>query len=128
MELILETHAPTDAKSTAPETPSGTVRLNTDTVELTNIAGIKAVLSGVQLYSVKTSNHYEKNQHVLTEEAQVHRIDVLIDGDAKPAYTIDWLDNVPDLFHWPDTIKTIRIDRYDEEHRGQRKRHHLDQF
>ena len=106
LELILETRAPTDAKSTAPETPSGTVRLNTDIVELTNVAGVKAVLSGVQPYSVKTSNHYEKNQHVLTEEAQIHRIDVVIDDDKKPVYIIDWLDNVPNLFHWPDTIKT----------------------
>ncbi|TYL89970.1 hypothetical protein FXB40_34135 [Bradyrhizobium rifense] len=105
LDLILETRAPADAQSSAPEIPSGTVRLNTDAVELTNIAGIRAVLSGIQPYSVNKSHHYEKNQHVLTEESRVHRIDAVIDGGKTPAYTIDWLDNVPH-FHWPDTIRT----------------------
>lgn len=104
-DLILETRAPANAKSSAPEVPSGTVRLNTDTVELTNIAGIRAVLSGIQPYSVKKSHHYEKDQHVLTEEARIHRIDAVVDGGKTPAHTIDWLDNVPH-FHWPDTIRT----------------------
>jgi hypothetical protein len=43
----------------------------------------------------------------LIEETQVHRIDVLIDGGEKPAYTIDGLHNVPDLFRWPDTTFAI---------------------
>jgi hypothetical protein len=106
LELILETRAPTDAKSSAPDLPSGTVRLNTDTVELTNIAGIKAELKGVAAFSVKTSHHHEKHEHSLQEAAGIHQIDVLIDSNAEAAYTIDWLDNLPDLFHWPDTIKT----------------------
>ncbi|UGY17927.1 hypothetical protein HAP48_0011125 [Bradyrhizobium septentrionale] len=41
----------------------------------------------------------------MIEETRVHRIDAIIDANTKPAYTIDWLDNVPDLFHWPDTIR-----------------------
>jgi hypothetical protein len=73
-ELILKTLAPTDAKSSAPKTPSGTLRFNTDAVELTNLAGTRLILSGVQTYSVKTSHRHEKNEHALTEEALVHRI------------------------------------------------------
>jgi hypothetical protein len=106
LDIILETRGPADAKSSAPEVPSGTVRLNTDTVELTNIAGIKAVLSGIQPYSFKTSHHYGENRHALTEEARAHRIDAVIDAGKEPAYIIDWVDNVPGSFHWPDTIRT----------------------
>lgn len=106
LNIILETRAPAEAQSSAPHVPSGTVRLNTDTVELTNAAGIRAVLSGIQPYSVKKSHHHAENQHVLTEEARVHRIDAVINASKEPTYTIDWLDNVPDLFHWPDTIRT----------------------
>jgi hypothetical protein len=43
-QLLLETRAPADAKSSAPEYPSGILRLNTDTVELLNVSGIKATL------------------------------------------------------------------------------------
>jgi hypothetical protein len=106
LHLILETCSPPDAKSTAKELPSGTLRFNTEIVELTNIAGCKAVLGGVQTYTVKTSQADDTKQEFLKEEARVHRIDVLINADEKPAYIIDWLDNVPSLFVWPDTIKT----------------------
>ena len=108
LRLILETRAPTDAKSSAPEYPSGTLRLNTDTVQLTNISGIRAVLSGIQPYRVQTSNNYAASQHELQEEASINRIDVVILGDETPAYTVDWLDNVPTSpFVWPDSIKTV---------------------
>jgi hypothetical protein len=53
-QLLLETRAPADAKSSAPEYPSGILRLNTDTVELLNVSGIKATLCGVQPYNVHT--------------------------------------------------------------------------
>ena len=105
-ELILKTLAPTYAKSSAPGKPSGTLRFNTDAVELTNLAGTRLILSGVQTYSVKTSRRHEKNEHALTEEALLHRIDLLCAENESATYTIDWLDNVPDVYHWPDTLKT----------------------
>ena len=40
LELVLETHCPENAKSNAIEHPSGTVRINTDAIELTNIGGV----------------------------------------------------------------------------------------
>jgi len=52
LDLILETKAPLEAKSTAPEHPSGTVRINTDCAGLENIGGVKVKLTGVLPYRV----------------------------------------------------------------------------
>jgi hypothetical protein len=106
-QLILETHGPVDAKSSAPEYPSGTLRLNTDTTGLASATGATATLTGVQPYDVVTKNDYGKNTHVLTEISLIHRIDIALRSEEKPAYIIDWLDNYPmEPFHWPDSIKT----------------------
>lgn len=108
-QLLLETHGPVDAKSSAPEYPSGTLRLNTDAVQLSNVSGIKATLSGVQPYDVHTKNDYARQRHELTETALIYKIDIVLRSDEKPAYTIDWLDNFPKSpFIWPDFIKTSR--------------------
>jgi hypothetical protein len=47
LDLILETRTAPAAKSTAPEHPSGTVRINTDCASLENIGGVKVKLTGV---------------------------------------------------------------------------------
>jgi hypothetical protein len=106
LRLILKTVAPANARSSEVTRSSGTVRLATDSVELTNVAGVKAVLRGVTCYSVNIANQLEANKHFLTEEATVHRIDIETDNERSPCYTIDWIDNVPAIFHWPDTIRT----------------------
>jgi len=59
LELVLETHCSEDAKSTLIEHPAGTVRINTDAIELTNIGGIKARAVGVQPLHVGTSINYQ---------------------------------------------------------------------
>lgn len=105
--LILETRTPTHARSNASNYPSGTVRLNTDTVELKNIGGIKATLIGIQPYRYETSNHHTEQRHELREHAAVHRIHVTIRDDVEPAYIVNWVDNLPSRpFSWPDTVKT----------------------
>jgi len=120
-DLILKTLAPTDARSSAPKAPSGTLRFNTDAAELTNLAGTRLILSGVQTYSVKTFHHHEKNEHGLTEEARIHHIDLFNAESDSPGYIIEWLDNAPDVYHWPDTLKTMvsttstRIIAFDED-------------
>ena len=47
LDLILETRTAPDAKSTAPEHPSGTVRITTECASLENIGGVKVRLTGV---------------------------------------------------------------------------------
>jgi hypothetical protein len=54
LELILETKTASDAKSTAPEHPSGTLRINTECASLENVGGVKVKLAGVLPYRVQT--------------------------------------------------------------------------
>jgi hypothetical protein len=75
LALILETEAAPDAKSVAVRHPAGTVRLNTDQVELVNIAGVKAVLAGVQTYRV-TTRYGPPDRSALKELARVHQVTV----------------------------------------------------
>ena len=62
LDLILETRTVPEAKSTAPEHPSGTVRINTDCASLENIGGVKVKLTGVLPYRVRTSSNHRTGQ------------------------------------------------------------------
>jgi hypothetical protein len=107
LALILETEAAPDAKSAAVQYPDGTVRLNTDQVELANIAGIRAVLVGVQTHTVMTV-HDGPHRSVLKEVAGVHQMTVTPSDLEKATYTVEWLDNLPDSpFIWPDSLRSV---------------------
>lgn len=106
LELIIETRCPPDAKSTEPERPPGTVRLNVESVELENIGGMKAKLQGVIPYRFRTTDNYRTGDSELTEEAQIHEISAVVQG-GQARYTIDWVENLPTRpFHWPGSIDT----------------------
>jgi hypothetical protein len=107
LELIIETRCPPDAKSTEPERPPGTVRLNVESAELENIGGMKAKLQGVIPYRFWTTDNYRTGESELTEEAQIHEISAVVQADGEARYTIDWLENLPARpFHWPGSIDT----------------------
>lgn len=107
LELIIETRCPPDAKSTEPERPPGTVRLNVESAELENIGGMKAKLQGVIPYRFRTTDNYRTGESELTEEAQIHEISAVVQADGEARYTIDWLENLPARpFHWPGSIDT----------------------
>jgi hypothetical protein len=110
LELVLETHCDEDAKSTAIEHPAGTVRMNTDAIELTSIGDVKARAVGVQPLRVLTSINYETGARGLREESRIFQyIEGTMPVDAEIAYTIDWLENVQGRdFVWPDTIKNTK--------------------
>ena len=106
LDLLLETRASPEAKSNAAKYPSGTVRLNSDIVELENLAGLKAILRGVIPTQVRTFTNFQTDQSELTEEARIHELDAVLRSDVKSAYTIDWVENFPNSsFIWPDSIK-----------------------
>jgi hypothetical protein len=106
LALILETEAAPGAKSTAAPHPAGTVRVNTEQVELVNVVGIKAVLSGVVPYAVTTS--HAPHRGALKEETRVNQLTVTPGDLGKAAYTIEWLENLANSpFIWPDSIKTV---------------------
>jgi hypothetical protein len=107
LDLILETKTAPDAKSTAPEYPSGTVRLTTECASLENIGGVKVRLTGVIPYRVRTSTNYRTRQEEHVEEAKIHALEAMVRTGVETCYTIDWLENLPTgPFHWPDLIKT----------------------
>jgi hypothetical protein len=107
LHLILETKTVPEAKSTAPEHPSGTVRINTETASLENIGGVKVRLRGVLPYRVRTSINHRTGQEEHVEEARIHALEAAVRVDAEASYTIDWLENLPEgPFVWPDLIKT----------------------
>jgi hypothetical protein len=106
LELVLETHCPADAKSAAVDRSAGTVRINIDEIELTNISGIKARAVGVQPHHATTSFNHRTGVHGLREEAAVQCVEAILRDDASPQYTIDWLENVDGRdFIWPDGFK-----------------------
>jgi hypothetical protein len=107
LDLMLETKAPPDAKSAQRTYPAGTVRFNTDTVALENIAGIKAAMTGVIPTRYSTSHVNEPGQGELTEETKIHQIESVLRAEVEPAYIIDWVENLPSSqFVWPNLIKT----------------------
>lgn len=107
LTLILETRCPPDAKSTAPQRPSGTVRISTESAELENIGGMKAKLLGVIPYRYRTTSNHKTGIGELTEEAQIHQLSAVVRSDAEARYTIEWLENLPTSpFTWPASIQT----------------------
>ena len=107
LHLILETKTAPDARTTAPEHPSGTVRINTETANLENIGGVKVRLTGVLPYRVRTSINHRTGQEEHIEEARIHALEAAVGTGVEARYTIDWLENLPTgPFVWPDFVKT----------------------
>ena len=107
LDLILETRTAPDAKSTAAEHPSGTVRITTECASLENIGGVKVKLTGVIPYRVRTSTNYRTGQDEHVEEAKIHALETVVRSGVDARYTIDWLENLPmSPFVWPDFVET----------------------
>ena len=102
LQLIMETRAEQTATSYATPYPLGTVRVNTDTVTLSNRMGIEMVAGGVQSHGWKTSFYGDPTLCELREECSVHNLKGIINPHQDPKYVIDWLANVDDSFIWPD--------------------------
>ena len=78
LDLILETRTVPDAKCTAPEYPSGTVRITTECASLENFGGVKVRLTGVIPYRVRTSTNYQTGQDEHVEEAKIHALEAVV--------------------------------------------------
>lgn len=105
LTLILETDAAPRATSRAVEHRPGTVRFSTERAKLVSIAGIAAELVGVIPYQVMQT--HSDLQKPTKETARVHLVQVTPGDPSAAAYTIDWLENLPDRsFVWPDSVNT----------------------
>jgi hypothetical protein len=90
LELIIETQASTDSKSTATKHPSGTARITTESVGLENVGGMKVKLTGVIPFGVRTSTNFKTGQSQLIEEAQIHELEACAMGSRPVIRLTGW--------------------------------------
>jgi len=101
LQLVIETVAAQDAKTSAIIPPLGTVRTNTDTVELDSY-GVKVVATGVQSLGFRSKINQESRLEEFRENVLIHSLEAVIENSGDAVYTMEWLANVEDRFIWPD--------------------------
>jgi hypothetical protein len=102
LDVLIETEAALDATSAAPNHPSGTLRFSTEEVCIEHPQlGARAILSGVQTLRVSHNGDH------LEEIATIHELTTTLLDLSTAAYTIEWLDNMPKRYMWPDSINTV---------------------
>ena len=99
--LFIDTEAAKGAKSSAREIPPGTVRINTDKVELAHRYGAKATLSGLN------TTRLHPDADPVRETARIHDLAVTLPNAGPAAHTIEWLENLPSHHMWPDRVTRV---------------------
>lgn len=106
LNLILTTTSDHNSKSNSIDHPPGTVQINNDRVELTNISGSQVVMKGIQPFSYTVSTDNNGNS-IRTESSSISSVKVDIKNASTGKYLIEWLENVDDgYFIWPESIET----------------------
>jgi hypothetical protein len=104
LRLCMETEAPGSATEPPSQHPRGTVRISDDRVTFQTSLGL--YLEGIGVNPIHTNRRFEGiAPGVTTQEAEIHRLVGKLPQAEKPRYTIDWLENVPTQFLWPDNIE-----------------------
>jgi len=137
LDLILELKS--GARKDKPERyPAGTVRSADDVIEFRHIAGWIGVARGVVERGTRSSsNSAGVGETVETYSAQSVEID--LQRDIQPSYTIEWVLNLPDGFIWTEPVRfggvetftktvgsgdaEIRMERSFESHGGNQSLH-----
>jgi hypothetical protein len=103
LRILLETVSDGLSTSSAPEIPAGSVRASNDAVTFSGVlAGGTATALGITPYGTSLTIHPDPYKSVKTELSRVDAVRWAADGDRECIYTIDWLENVPSSFIWPD--------------------------
>jgi hypothetical protein len=108
LDLVIETTTARDAVSSARVHPPGTLRRNEDTIRWENGFGFGATGKGVQPRRFRSSSDHHRGVHETVETSSLHSVEADFPDAGAAAYTIDWLDNVSDWFHWPQMINRQR--------------------
>jgi hypothetical protein len=104
LHLRMETEAPGSATEAQSHHAPGTVRINDDHVTFRSSMGLE--LEAIGVTATRTNRHFEGiAPGITTQEAEIHRLVGKLAQTRKPRYTIDWLENVPAEFLWPDNIE-----------------------
>jgi hypothetical protein len=102
LDLFIDTEAAIDAKSSAQSHPSGTIRFSTEKVNIEHpFSSAKAELIGIETLGVALV------EGKLQEIATFHELKLTLFQSGEPAYTIEWLDNFPQIYLWPDSVNTV---------------------
>lgn len=106
LQLILETRTGQGATSRALKYPSGTVRLNSEIVSLSNGLGLDVEMSGVLPLSYATSRNHALGSYDFTEISRVHAIEARLPNTKDVVYTVEWLENCRDFgMVWPHCVR-----------------------
>jgi len=104
LQLGMDTEGPEYVDGPETRYPPGTVRINEDRVTFRSEMGLELEAIGV--------NATHKNTHIegsapgiTTQKVDIHRLVGKFAPPRRPRYTIDWLENVPTVFLWPDNIE-----------------------
>lgn len=104
LRLCMETEAPGSAIEPKAHYRPGTVRINDDRVTFQTSLGLSIEAIGVN--PIHTNRHFEGvAPGVTTQEVEIQRLVGKLPGTQGPRYAIDWLENVPTQFLWPDNIE-----------------------
>lgn len=107
LKIMLETISNGSSTTTAEEIPAGTVRQATEIVSFVSaLFGGAASAIGVIPLRSNVSIQADASNSVKVETATAQIIKWSADGERECIYTIDWLENVPSSFIWPDYTET----------------------
>jgi hypothetical protein len=101
LTLFIDTEAAGSGNFPPRAIPPGTARINPDDVTLENPSGAKSVLSAVD---AKTR---DERGATVRETARIHELTVTLPDAGPPAYTIEWLENLPSHHHWANIVERI---------------------
>ena len=104
LRLCMQTEAPGSATEPISHHPAGTVRINDDRVTFRTNLGLELEAIGVN--PTHTNTHIEGIlPAVTTQQVKIQRLVGKFSRAQSPRYAIDWLENVPTEFLWPDNIE-----------------------
>lgn len=106
LRLVLETTSDGDSRSTATPPPAGTVRESRDRVIFAGQFGGTATAFGVTQRHINTSCKNAGTVAERVETAHVNSLTWVSTETVESAYTIDWLENFPDSYHWPHLVES----------------------
>lgn len=110
LEIVLEAVGDDETKSNlvlerAGYHRAGTVRQNTDSAILKNIAGTTVTLSGVSPRSTTSFHNVKTGKREVRQEVTIHEVSAELLPADRGAYTIDFLENVSSRYYlWPDVV------------------------
>jgi len=107
--LRMKTEAPESAREPLSPHAAGTVRVNDDRVTFHTDLGLELEAFGV--HASQTNRRLEGiAPGITTQEVQIHRLVGKLSHPQAQRYAIDWLENVPSEFLWPDNVERQNSD------------------